>query len=196
MPFCNPRHGRRWPFGFSFVLTTGKPDKTPDNFAWRIHEENLDRTLAAVPLASLAVLAVRGSFPPSSNATYDITTLAGKVASVNGTPGLQIRFSALIESEADTTFQEGANPSPSTLATPGILLSSPLDGTSVLAPAVTVNQDRGGAPQNETSMLTPNFRPAMVQQFWLNAQEEYRVLPLSIISKCIVHTGYASRKSP
>lgn len=113
--------------------------------------------LAAVPLASLAVLAVRGSSPSSSDATYDITTLAGKVASVNGTAGLQIRFSALIESEADTTFQEGSNPSPSTLATPGILLSSPLDGTSVLGPAVTVNQDTGGAPQNETSIaVDPN----------------------------------------
>src|SRR5207237_8491647 len=135
MPFCNPRHGRRWPFGFSFVLTTGKPDKTPDNFAWRIHEENLDRTLAAVPLASLAVLAVRGSFPPSSNATYDITTLAGKVASVNGTPGLQIRFSALIESEADTTCQEGANPSQATLPTPGSLLTTALDCTTVREPS-------------------------------------------------------------
>ncbi len=31
---------------------------------------------------------------------YDINTLAGKVASLNGTAGLNIRFSALIQEEA------------------------------------------------------------------------------------------------
>lgn len=45
--------------------------------------------------------------------TYDITTLAGKVASLNGTAGLQIRFSALIEQEADEgTAGTVANPPP------------------------------------------------------------------------------------
>ena len=34
---------------------------------------------------------------------------------------------------------------------------SPLDGSSVLAPAVTVNQDTAGAPQNETAIaVDPN----------------------------------------
>src|SRR5438445_12766229 len=33
--------------------------------------------------------------------TYDITTLAGKVASVNGTSGLQIRCPAFIEEESE-----------------------------------------------------------------------------------------------
>src|SRR6267154_748226 len=36
-----------------------------------------------------------------ASATYDINTLAGKVASVNGTAGLQIRMSAFIQQEAD-----------------------------------------------------------------------------------------------
>jgi hypothetical protein len=36
----------------------------------------------------------------AAQTTYNINTLAGKVASVNGTAGLQIRFSAFIEEEA------------------------------------------------------------------------------------------------
>src|SRR5260370_38029556 len=71
-----------------------------------------------------------------SGPTYDITTLAGKVASLNGTAGLQIRFSAFIEEEADTSVHELAAPGPFSLATPTFLLSSPLDGSSVGAPNV------------------------------------------------------------
>jgi len=85
--------------------------------------------------------------------TYDINTLAGKVASVNGTAGLQIRFSAFIEEES-LDSSAAAQPTP---ITPAHVLSSPLDGTSIEAPAVTVNQDTAGAPQNETSIaVDPN----------------------------------------
>ena len=97
--------------------------------------------LAAAALASLTILvgewsgasaAAGANASSNGNETYDVNTLAGKVASVNGTAGLQIRLSAFIESEADTTFQEGNNSSPSTLIMPGTVLSSSLDGTSVL----------------------------------------------------------------
>jgi hypothetical protein len=82
--------------------------------------------------------------------TYDITTLAGKVASLNGTAGLQIRFSALIEQEAEEgTAGTVANPPP---ISPPFVLSSPLDGTTVAAPNVTVNQDTAAASQNETAI--------------------------------------------
>jgi hypothetical protein len=85
---------------------------------------------------------------------YDITTLAGKVASLNGTAGLQIRFSAFIEEEAKA---ETPNFAPTTPITPNFVLSSPLDGATVLGPAVTVNQDTAGAPQNETAIaVDPN----------------------------------------
>ena len=91
----------------------------------------------------------------NSSPTYDINTLAGKVASLNGTAGLQIRFSAFIEEESDSS-DVLTNPSPSTLVTPSFLLSSPLDATSV-APAITVNQDTATAPQNETAIaVDPN----------------------------------------
>lgn len=90
--------------------------------------------------------------------TYDINTLAGKVASVNGTAGLQIRFSAFIEQES----QEGSAPPTATPITPAFVLSSPLDGTSILPPAVTVNQDTAGAQQNETSIAVDPNNPKRV----------------------------------
>src|SRR6266851_3705751 len=92
-----------------------------------------------------------------AQSAFDITTLAGKVASVNGTAGLQIRFSALIEHEADVSdIAENTDPFAPPI-TPSFVLSSPLDGTSVAAPDVTVNLDTAGAPQNETTLaVDPN----------------------------------------
>ena len=95
--------------------------------------------------------------PPSP--VYDISTLAGKVASLNGTAGLQIRFSALIEEEAAV---EKPNLTPSAPITPSFVLSSPLDGTTVAAPAVTVNQDTAAAPQNETVIAVDPLNPNRV----------------------------------
>ena len=45
-------------------------------------------------VASLGLVGSLTAAQASTAPTYDITTLAGKVASVNGTAGLQIRFSA------------------------------------------------------------------------------------------------------
>jgi hypothetical protein len=90
---------------------------------------------------------------------YDISTLAGKVASLNGTAGLQIRFSALIEEQAQV---EGANMTPGALINPSFVLSSPLDGNTVTPPAVTVNQDTAGAPQNETAIAVDPNNPMRV----------------------------------
>jgi hypothetical protein len=85
-------------------------------------------------------------------AKYDINTLAGKVASLNGTAGLQMRFSALIEEEAE---EEDAQ-SPAAI-TPVNVLTSPLDGNSIQGPAVLVNQDTAAASQNETAIeVDPN----------------------------------------
>ena len=90
---------------------------------------------------------------------YDINTLAGKVASLNGTAGLQIRFSAFIEEEAQI---EAPNFTPSAPINPTFVLSSPLDGNSVLPPAVTVNQDTAAAPQNETAIVVDPNNPNRV----------------------------------
>jgi hypothetical protein len=112
--------------------------------------------LALLPALAAAPTHAQGN-PPSP--VYDISTLAGKVASLNGTVGLQIRFSAFIEQEA---AQEAPNFTPSAPITPTFVLSSPLDGTFVLPPAVTVNQDIAGAPQNETAIAVDPNNPNRV----------------------------------
>ena len=105
-------------------------------------------------LYSLIVTAAMLPQSSSGQTTYNINKLAGKVASVNGTAGLQIRFSAFIEQEARESF---AVPSSSSAIMPPFVLSSPLDGTSIVAPDFTVNQDTAAAPQNETAIaVDPN----------------------------------------
>src|SRR5438874_10517157 len=109
-------------------------------------------TLGAV-LAVATTILLAGSAGGAAAAQNDISTLAGKVASVNGTAGLQIRFSAFIEQEA----ADSAAPPVATPITPTFVLGSPLDGTSIQPPDVTVNQDTAGAPQNETAIaVDPN----------------------------------------
>jgi hypothetical protein len=110
-----------------------------------------------VALGIVMLVAMAGSASAAQPAQYDINTLAGKVASLRGTAGLQVRFSAFIEEEADEAEEEDEEPPPGAPITPTFVLSSPLDGTSVTAPAVTVNQDTAGAPQNETAIaVDPN----------------------------------------
>jgi hypothetical protein len=104
------------------------------------------------------LLASAAMLPAAWAQKYDINTLAGKVASVNGTAGLQIRFSAFIEEES----QDPSAPTPATPITPPNVLSSPLDGNSILAPAVTVNRDTAAAPQNETSIAVDPNNPNRV----------------------------------
>ena len=108
----------------------------------------LTRLRPWVALGTVAMLSAATSWAN----TYDINTLAGKVASVNGTAGLQIRFSAFIQQES----LETSAPTSSGIA-PSFVLSSPLDGTSIILPDVTVNQDTAAAPQNETAIaVDPN----------------------------------------
>src|SRR5258708_7051892 len=113
--------------------------------------------LVALVAAGVFAFGTRGA--SASQTTYDINTLAGKVASVHGTAGLQIRFSAFIEEEAE----EEASPTPNTPPiNPPFVLSSPLDGSSVAAPNVTVNQDTAGGPQNETAIAVDPNNPHRV----------------------------------
>lgn len=115
-------------------------------------------------LAMVLVLAGLASAAASTNATtqptFNINTLAGKMASIDATPGLIIRASAYVQQEADeglATPSLGAGP-----ITPAYVLSSPLDGTSVAAPAVTVNQDTAGAPQNEPAVAVDPNNPMRI----------------------------------
>ena len=112
--------------------------------------------VALVPALAAAPAQTQGQ---ASSQVYDISTLAGKVASLNGTAGLQIRFSAFIEEEAAL---EEPNFTPSAPIVPTFVLSSPLDGNTVLPPAVTVNKDTAGAPQNETVIAVDPNNPNRV----------------------------------
>jgi hypothetical protein len=112
----------------------------------------------AAALGVVVVTAGAGSSVAAGG--YDISTLAGKVASVNGTAGLQIRMSAFLQEEADAA--DVSAPGPAAPITPSFVLSSPLDGNSVVAPAVTVNQDTAGAPQNETAIAVDPNNPNRV----------------------------------
>ena len=117
--------------------------------------------LALQGLAVAFVTAIAAASAGPANAiqpTYDITTLKGKVAALRGAAGLQIRFSAFIEEEAD---QEDSGPLSAPIA-PVFVLSSPLDGNAVQPPAVTVNQDTAGAPQNETAIAVDPNNPNRV----------------------------------
>jgi hypothetical protein len=109
--------------------------------------------LALGAVGALVAFAVQvSSAAPAS--TSDISTLKGKVASLYGTTGMQVRMSAFLEQEAE---EEDAVAVPAAPITPTFVLSSPLDGNSVSAPAVMVNGDTAGAPQNETSIaVDPN----------------------------------------
>ena len=96
---------------------------------------------------------------------FDITTLKGKAASLRATAPSEIRFSARMEFAAD---DDDGETSPDALLAPGSdLFAVPnpalLDGNAILgAPdVVVVNQDHGGAPQNETSVaVDPTTRTA------------------------------------
>ena len=132
------------------------------NFQWfnvsnpvRLHLRIAGGGVLFIAAAATAFIAVRPtSAVTQSTPTYNINTLAGKVASVNAVKDLAIRFSAFIQQEAE---ELSAAPGPLSPITPTHVLSSPLDGTSVAPPAVTVNQDRAAAPQNETAIaVDPN----------------------------------------
>jgi len=86
----------------------------------------------------------------ASQTTYDTNTLAGKAAAVQAaqSQGLQIGLTNFILQEADTSDLV-TNPTPNTPITPSFVLSSNLDGSTVQAPDMTVNQDTAAATQNE-----------------------------------------------
>src|SRR5258708_6805271 len=112
-------------------------------------------SLAIVSLVVAAVVLLSPRGAAADTPSYDISTLAGKVASLNGTAGLQIRFSAFIEQEAEEGIAGTSASSPP--INPNFVQSSPLDGSSIAAPDVTVNQDTAAASQNETAIaVDPN----------------------------------------
>jgi hypothetical protein len=107
-------------------------------------------SVAILLALSLAMVSIGPRPTAASQITYDTTTLAGKVASVQAaqSQGLQIGFSGFILQEADTS-DLATSPTPNDPITPLFVLSSNLDGQAVQPPDVTVNQDTAAATQNE-----------------------------------------------
>ena len=130
--------------------------KTPHWFSRNRFTSHLRIASAGALFIAAAVALVAAS--SGSSSSYDISTLAGKVASVNGVQGLGIRFSGVIEQEAEEPSASRPGPfTPFTPITPTHVLTSPLDGMTVTPPAVTVNQDTAFAQQNETAIaVDPN----------------------------------------
>ena len=98
----------------------------------------------------------------AAGSTFDINTLAGKQAAVSAaSPTLNI--SAFVQDDWATTDAAPGDPTPdSSPITPAHVLSSPLDGSSIAAPDVTVNQDKHAAPQNETAIAVDPNNPGRV----------------------------------
>ena len=121
------------------------------------------RARTPIGAAFVALLLLSLALPPAIAASprYDISTLAGKAASLHGTAGLQVRFSAFLEEEAGEE-EDAPPPGPTDPIDANIVLSSPLDGTSIASPNVLVNRDTAGAPQNETSIAVDPNRPSRV----------------------------------
>jgi hypothetical protein len=119
----------------------------------------LARGIVAAAALATALVMVGGASSSPAEPGYNINTLAGKLASLNGTAGLQTRFSTFLQEEA-------ADPSAPAPASPAIaptyVLSSPLDDTTVQPPDVTVNQDTAAASQNETAIAVDPNNPNRV----------------------------------
>jgi hypothetical protein len=145
--------GRRRP---TTALVDGRPCPQEEAFSVRA------RTPLGAVLVALALLVMALPSAVAATPKYDISTLAGKVASLRGTAGLQVRFSAFLEEEADEADEDGPPPGPTEPIDANIVLSSPLDGTSIAGPNVLVNQDTAGAPQNETSIAVDPNNPNRV----------------------------------
>jgi hypothetical protein len=110
--------------------------------------------LVSAVTVALPLVAFAGAGAGNAAAGPDLSTLKAKVASVNGTAGLNIRFSAFIEQEAEATTAADV------LAPDGATITNGGAGSSVLPPDVTVNQDTAAAPQNETSIAVDPNNPA------------------------------------
>ncbi len=124
------------------------------------------RSTATVVLLALAVALIAAgsevsaaSLSASSSPTFDITTLAGKVASLKAQDGPSLSFSSFIEQEAEMDVGNLVSADP---ITPVFVLNSSLDGLKVAGPAVTVNQDTHAATQNEPAIAVDPNHPKRI----------------------------------
>jgi hypothetical protein len=101
---------------------------------------------------------IAGLHRSSGTQTYNIYTLAGKVAAVNAAR-LGLELSGFIQDEASGSGPAATSADP---ITPVFVLNSSLDGLTVTAPDVTVNQDTAAATQNEPVIAVDPNNPNRV----------------------------------
>ncbi len=104
---------------------------------------------------------VTASAPLRVDSGLSLNSLAGKLASLQRTSGLNFGFSSFVAQEADLSDQADS-PGLGTPITPSFVLTSSLDGTTVAAPDVTVNQDNAAATQNEPVIAVNPNNPSQI----------------------------------
>ncbi len=110
--------------------------------------------------SSLAAFPV---FASSQTPSCNIGTLSCKVQTVNNTSGLYAKISDFVQQEAQDTSAFGAATSCSTNpCSPTFVLTSPLDGSTIAAPDITVNQDTAAATQNEPTIAVNPNNPSQI----------------------------------
>ena len=110
--------------------------------------------LIATALPASAASANSPSLQASANAGFRVgqPVLAGTVVPTGGTLLRHPDFG-----DRDERNSDPSSPAPTSGITPTFVLTSPLDGTSVAPPTVTVNQDTDAASQNEPAIaVDPN----------------------------------------
>src|SRR5207245_11378830 len=99
------------------------------------------RKLLALFLIILSAAMLTSLKPATASQTsYDINTLAGKLASVNNTPGLLISLYGFLQQEADMS-DKNENTNPNDQITPVQVFNRTHDGIKVKFTYVTVTYD-------------------------------------------------------
>ena len=123
------------------------------------------RHVSALVLVVLGLVLIATAVPASANSSStrapanagprNIMALAGTIASTPFAGGGFVRPPDFGDREERNN--DPSSPAPTSGIAPTFVLSSPLDGTSVASPAVTVNQDTHAASQNEPAIaVDPN----------------------------------------
>src|SRR5437870_1988077 len=123
------------------------------------------RHVSALVLVVLGLVLIATAVPASANSSStrapanagprNVMALAGTIASTHFAAGGLVRPPDFGDREERNN--DPSSPVPTSGITPTFVLSSPLDGTSVAAPTVTINQDTHAASQNEPAIaVDPN----------------------------------------
>src|SRR2546425_5367235 len=128
------------------------------------------RHVSAFVLVVLGLLLIATAIPasasspspsaPANGGPRDVIALASRVASTGFAGSGLVRPPDF--GDRDERSGDPSSPVPTSGITPRFVLSSPLDGTSVALPTVTVNQDTHAASQNEPAIAVDPNNPSRI----------------------------------